>query len=64
MNVKLPAQFFQHVVADAAVVMGVLTSQLSGIHLPAVASGILGLFGVLLHPQTSITATPAPPKAS
>ena len=54
----------QAIIAYAAVVFGVLTSTLSGIHLPVVASAILGVFGVLLHPDTSITATPAPAKAA
>lgn len=46
----------QSIIAYASIVMGVLTQALSGIHLPPVASAILGVFGVLLHPQTSITA--------
>lgn len=55
----------QSVIAYASIVMGVLTTTLSGIHLPPVASGILGIFGILLHPQTSVHATtpPAPPSA-
>lgn len=47
----------QQVIAYAAVVMGILTQALSGIHLPAIASAILGVFGILLHPQTSVNAT-------
>ena len=52
-----PALLFQHVMAYAAVVFGVLTTQLQGIKLPMAASVILGVFGVLLHPWTSITQT-------
>ena len=55
----------QRVIAYAAVVFGVLTTQLQAIHLPPVASAILGVFGVLLHPDTSIVAAsssePKPP---
>ena len=50
----------QAIVAYAAIVFGILTTQLQGIHLPALASAILGVFGVLLHPQTSITAPAVP----
>lgn len=55
----------QTIIAYASIVMGVLTTTLSGIHLPPVASAILGVFGVLLHPSTSITTneTPKPPAA-
>lgn len=57
----------QRVVSYASIVMGVLTTQLSGIKLPVWGSIILGIFGVLLHPDTSITApgppTPPPPTA-
>jgi hypothetical protein len=49
----------QHILADASIVFGVLTQALGGIHLPVLASAILGVFGVLLHPQTSITIPPA-----
>lgn len=59
-----PAQLktlLQHGMADAAVVFGVLTQALSGIHLDPTASAILGVFGVLLHPWTSIVATPSTP---
>lgn len=48
---------FQNVIAYAAVVMGVLTTQLQGVHLPPVASVILGVFGILLHSDTSVHAT-------
>jgi hypothetical protein len=48
----------QHILADAAVLAGVLTTQLQAIHLPPLASGILGVFGILLHPWTSIVAPP------
>ena len=55
----------QSIIAYASIVMGVLTQALGGVHLPVAASAILGAFGILLHPQTSITAneakTPAPP---
>jgi hypothetical protein len=51
----------QHVMADAAVVFGVLTQALSGIHLTPTASAILGVFGILLHPWTSVTSTPTSP---
>lgn len=46
----------QKAVAYAAIVFGVLTQALQGIHLPPVASGILGVFGILLHPGTSVNA--------
>ena len=52
----------QHIMADAAVVFGVLTQALSGIHLSPTASAILGVFGILLHPWTSVTSTPTPSK--
>ena len=48
----------QSVIAYASIIFGVLTTQLQGIHLPTAASVILGVFGVLLHPDTSITSTP------
>ena len=54
----------QAIIAYASIVMGVLTSQLSGIHLPPLASAILGIFGVLLHPDTSVNALPKPPTAA
>lgn len=47
----------QSVIAYASIVFGVLTQALSGIHLPAVASAILGVFGMLLHPDTSVNST-------
>ena len=50
----------QHVMAYAAVVMGVLTTQLQGVKLPVWGSVILGVFGILLHPWTSVTSTNAP----
>jgi hypothetical protein len=49
----------QYVISYASIVMGVLTTQLQGIHLPTWGSVILGIFGVLLHPDTSVTAVPA-----
>jgi hypothetical protein len=52
----------QTIIAYAAVVMGVLTTQLQGIHLPTWGSVILGVFGILLHPQTSITSNEGAPK--
>ena len=51
----------QTLIAYASVVFGVLTQTLSGIQLSPTASIILGLFGVLLHPKTSITSPPEPP---
>lgn len=48
---------FQKVIAYGSIVMAVLTQALAGIHLPMVASAILGAFGVLLHPDTSFGAT-------
>lgn len=55
----------QAIIAYAAIVMGVLTTELQGVKLPTWGSVILGVFGILLHPQTSITANetkhPAPP---
>jgi hypothetical protein len=63
--VTINLKSLQSLIAYASIVMGVLTTTLQGIHLPPIASAILGIFGVLLHPQTSITAneakTPAPP---
>ena len=50
----------QTIIAYASVVFAVLTSTLNGIHLPPVASAILGIFGILLHPQTSITVPNEP----
>ena len=58
-----PSALLQHVLAYAAVVMGVLTTQLQGVHLPAWGSAILGIFGILLHPWTSVTSTSAPAQA-
>lgn len=52
-------KLIQSIISYVSIIMGILTTQLQGIHLPVVASIILGVFGVLLHPQTSITATPA-----
>jgi hypothetical protein len=46
----------QTLMAYGAIVMSVLTQALAGVHLPAIASGVLGVFGILLHPNTSITA--------
>ena len=45
----------QAIIAYAAIVMGVLTTQLQGVKLPVWGSIILGVFGVLLHPDTSLT---------
>lgn len=59
-----PSALLQHVMAYAAVIMGVLTTQLQGVHLPTWGSAILGIFGILLHPWTSITATTAPAQQS
>jgi hypothetical protein len=54
----------QRIIAYAAVIMGVLTQALAGIHLPWVASLILGVFGTLLHPDTSITIPTTPTTAA
>jgi hypothetical protein len=61
----------QQIIAYASIVMGVLTQALAGIHLPVVASAILGVFGILLHPDTSVntagttvTTTTAPTSRS
>jgi hypothetical protein len=67
MNIKIPS--VQSIIAYLSIVMGVLTTQLSAIHLPTAASVILGVFGVLLHPQTSIVVpspseTPKDPPAA
>ena len=54
----------QAIIAYAAIVMGVLTTQLQGVKLPVWGSIILGVFGVLLHPDTSLTVpvvSPAKP---
>ena len=53
----------QQIVSYIAILFGVLTTQLQSIHLPPTASLILGAFGILLHPQTSITV-PTPPVAT
>lgn len=46
-------------VAYAAIVMGILTTgPVHSITLPVVASALLGGFGVLLHPHTSVVANP------
>ena len=63
MNVNLPPKFIQTVISYLSIVFGVLTTQLQGIHLPTAASVILGVFGVLLHPDTSITVPAQPPSA-
>lgn len=58
-NITIPgitSKTLQTIVAYLSIVFGVLTTQLQSIHLPVLASAILGAFGVLLHPQTSITA--------
>lgn len=47
----------QELMAYAAIVMSVLTQTVPSITTPAVASAILGVFGILLHPQTSVSAT-------
>jgi hypothetical protein len=52
-NPKLVKQ----VISYASIIMAVLTQALSGIHLSPTASAILGVFGVLLHPDTSIVST-------
>jgi hypothetical protein len=60
-NITIPAitsRNLQSFIAYASIVFGILTTQLQAIHLPALASAILGVFGVLLHPQTSITSAP------
>jgi hypothetical protein len=54
--VTIDLKSFQTIIAYASIVMGVLTTQLQGIHLPTAASVILGVFGILLHPQTSVTS--------
>lgn len=59
MNFTLNQKTIQTIIAYASIVFGVLTQALSGIHLPPTASIILGVFGVLLHPTTSITSPPA-----
>ena len=55
-----PSALFQHIMAYAAIVVGVLTTQLQGIQLPSWGSAILGAFGILLHPWTSVVSTSAP----
>ena len=55
-----PSAMVQHVMAYAAIVVSVLTTQLSGIKLPVWGSVVLGVFGILLHPWTSVTSTSAP----
>ena len=60
MNIPVNSKLVQTIVSYAAIIMGVLTTQLNGIKLPTAASIILGIFGVLLHPQTSITVPNEP----
>lgn len=45
----------QAIIAYASLIMGVLTTTLQGVHLPVWGSAILGIFGILLHPDTSVT---------
>lgn len=52
----------QAIIAYASIIMGVLTTQLQGVHLPVWGSAILGIFGILLHPDTSVTAPATPAK--
>lgn len=47
----------QAIISYASIIMGVLTTQLQGVHLPVWGSAILGIFGILLHPDTSVTAS-------
>ena len=54
-TVTIDNKTIQAIIAYAAVVFGVLTTQPNGIHLSPTASAILGVFGILLHPDTSIT---------
>jgi hypothetical protein len=61
MNVKLPDRLFQRIVAYAGIVMGVLTTVVASVHLPTAGSSALALFGILLHPDTSITASSSTP---
>lgn len=56
MNIPINQKLIQSIISYASIVMGVLTTQLQAIHLPTAASAILGIFGILLHPQTSITS--------
>lgn len=49
-------KIIQGFIAYLSLVFGVLTTQLQAIHLPPTASLLLGAFGILLHPNTSITA--------
>ena len=60
----IDSKTIQGLIAYLAIVFGVLTTQPNTIHLSPLASAILGVFGVLLHPDTSITVpttpTPAP----
>jgi uncharacterized membrane protein len=51
----LSKKLIQTVIAYGAIVMAVLTQALAGVHLDPVASAVLGVFGILLHPGTSIT---------
>jgi hypothetical protein len=64
MNVQLPDKVFQRLVAYVSLVMGVLTTVLADIKLPGAGSGALAIFGILLHPDTSVTSSPKPPSAS
>lgn len=52
-NTKL----LQELMAYAAIVFAVLTQAFPSIGLPPVASGVLGAFGIVLHPLTSVNAT-------
>jgi hypothetical protein len=64
MNVQLPDQLVQRFVAYASIAMALITSVVSTIHLPTVSSGALALFGILLHPDTSVTGTSAKPPSA
>lgn len=57
----ISARQIQQVIAYASIVMGILTQAVAGIHLSPIASAILGTFGVLLHPDTSVNVAPPAP---
>ena len=58
--ISLSPKAVQSVIAYVAIVMGILTTgPVSGITLPHLASALLGGFGILLHPHTSVTSPPA-----
>lgn len=63
MNLQLPPDVVQRITAYAMFAMALITSVVSAVKLPMASSTALALFGILLHPDTSVTAPPKPPSA-